>query len=149
MKILLDYLETLVQVYVLQDRTNKLPPRLWDPDLGLENLGVEHLELSYFSSIFASDDPKELYSENTAYLHLVIYGNVEAEIHDGDAVIRTVVSNQAEEADAYSYPMVHSADHKTVISLVAGREYSVRVTSRAVLPQVLVYSGNPLQASKA
>lgn len=141
-KILLDYLETLVQVYVLQDRTNKLPPRLWDPDRGLENLGVGHFELNYFSSIFASDDPKELYSENTAYLHLVIYGNVEAEIHDGDAVIRTVVSNQAEEADAYSYPMVHSADHKTVISLVAGREYSVKVTSRAVLPQVLVYSGN-------
>ena len=142
-----DYLESLVQVYILQDGTKDLPPTLWDPELGLENLAGEHFEYRYLSSLYASEDPEELFSENTAFVRLVIQGDADAEIYDGDTLIRTVIPEEAENAavrgdDVYSYPMVRCAEHKMVISLTADRSYTVRVRSRAALPQVLVYSGN-------
>lgn len=146
-KELTDYLESLVQLYILQDGTKDLPPTLWDPELGFENLAGEHFQFRYLSSLYASEDPEELFSENTAFVHLVIQGNADAEIYDGDALIRTVIPNEAEDAavrgeDAYSYPKVRCEEHKMVISLTADRSYTVRVRSRAALPQVLVYSGN-------
>ena len=133
-------LETLVQVYVLEGKTKDLPPELWDPQFDIENLLSEHYGTRYLAAMYASDDPAELFSENTSYVRLVIYGDVDAEVYDGDTLIRTVVSG--EDQEAYSYPMVRSANHKTVISLAADRSYSVKVKSRAILPQVMVYSGN-------
>ena len=142
-----DYLETLINYHVLQGTTNDLPPHLWDQTLGLQNFFVEHFAFRYLSAMYASDDPEELFSRNTAFIRLVIYGDADAEIYDGDMLIRAVSPDETEDAAgakiyAVTYPRVVCSGKKTAISLSADRSYTVKVKSRSPIPQILAYSGN-------
>ena len=146
LKELVDYIETLLNIYVYQGVTENLPSILWDPDFGIKNLYSEHFPFKYLARIYASDDPAELFSENTAYVRLVIHGNVDAEIYDGDTLVKTVLADGTElvggEEVAFSYPHVMCSKNQKVITLAADQSYTIRVTSKAVLPQTVVYTGN-------
>ncbi len=65
--------------------------------------------------MFTSDDPAALFSDRTAYIRLVVYGNAEAEIADGDRIVKKVA---------------------------ADRPYTVTLTSKSGMPQVISYAGN-------
>ena len=55
----------------------------WDNGLSLqENLAFGHYDKSYRFWLFASDDPKELFTTDPGYLHLSIVGNVDVEVLD-------------------------------------------------------------------
>ena len=55
----------------------------WDNGLSLqENLAFGHYDKSYRFWLFASDDPKEIFTEDPGYLHLSIVGNVDVEVLD-------------------------------------------------------------------
>ncbi|MBQ4512472.1 MAG: hypothetical protein II969_05730 [Anaerolineaceae bacterium] len=55
----------------------------WDNGLSLqENVAFGHYDKSYRFWLFASDDPDELFTEDPAYLHMSIVGNVDVEVLD-------------------------------------------------------------------
>ena len=141
-----DYLASLLSYYVLQDRISELPATRWDPGLGINNLYSEHLPAKYLSRIFASDDPEKLFSDRTGYIRLVIYGNAETQIADGETVVKTVTADGAEwvngKEDPYTYPYVDFSRDKMEISLSADRPYTVTLTSKSGMPQVISYAGN-------
>ena len=141
-----DYLASLLSYYVLQDRISELPPVKWDPKLGINNLYSEHLQTKYICRMFASDDPNEIFSDQTGYVRLVIYGNAEAEIADGDKVLKTVLTDGTQLAgggeDKDAYPYVDTSRDKMEISLAADRNYTVTLTSKSGMPQVISYAGN-------
>ena len=141
-----DYLASLLSYYVLQDRISELPPVKWDPKLGINNLYSEHLQTKYICRMFASDDPNEIFSDQTGYVRLVIYGNAEAEIADGDKVLKTVLTDGKQLAgsgeDKDAYPYVDTSRDKMEISLAADRNYTVTLTSKSGMPQVISYAGN-------
>ena len=141
-----DYLASLLSYYVLQGRITELPAIRWDPNLGINNLYSEHLPPKYISRMFASDDPGKLFSDQTGYIRLVIYGNVEAEIADGDTVIKTVLTDGTQlvngKEDPYAYPYVNYSKEKMEISLATDRIYTVTVTAKGSMPQVISYAGN-------
>ena len=95
--------------------------------------------------MFASDDPAALFSENTDYIRLVIYGIVDAEIMDGDNVLKTVTSDGKELVDGkvepFSFPDVNCLQDKMVITLPADHSIQVKITSRSALPQTITYTG--------
>lgn len=141
-----DYLASLLSYYVLQDRISELPPVKWDPKLGINNLYSEHLQTKYICRMFASDDPNEIFSDQTGYVRLVIYGNAEAEIADGDKVLKTVLTDGTQLAgggeDKDAYPYVDTSRDKMEISLAADRSYTVTLTSKSRMPEVISYAGN-------
>ena len=141
-----DYLTNLLSYYVLQDGTKELPPIRWDQDTGITNLYSEHLPFKYLCRMFASDDPAELFSDRTAYVRLVVYGNADAEIAGGDGVVKTVLADGSQwvngKEDPYAYPDVQCSREKMEISLAADRPYTVTLTSKSRLPQVVSYAGN-------
>jgi uncharacterized SAM-binding protein YcdF (DUF218 family) len=96
--------------------------------------------------MFASDDPNEIFSDQTGYARLVIYGNAEAEIADGDKVLKTVLTDGKQLAgsgeDKDAYPYVDTSRDKMEISLAADRNYTVTLTSKSGMPQVISYAGN-------
>ena len=87
LKTLVEYMSTLVEFYYLRDEIKKLPLDQWNPSFGTLNLFIEHFPAKYMAMMFASDDPGELFSDNTRYIRLVIYGNVDARIMNGDRVL--------------------------------------------------------------
>lgn len=145
LKTLRDYLGTLINVYYLQGRIKEAPHERWDQKLGVANLFNEHLPFKYLASMFSSDDPKELFSGNTSYIRLMIYGDVDAEIADNGNVIKTVLSDGTELVngveDLYSFPDVDCSDTKMVITLPADRSYTITLRSQAELPQTVTYTG--------
>ena len=145
LKAMRDYLETLVNVYYLKGTLNDWPAEMWDPQFGVTNLFHAHFMFEYLAMMFATDDPAELYTENTDYVRLVIYGNVDAEILDGGTVLKTVSADGVElvdgEEDPYSYPDVTCAKEKMVITVPADRSLQIKITSKAALPQTVTYTG--------
>ncbi|MDO5701926.1 MAG: hypothetical protein Q4G47_01040 [Lachnospiraceae bacterium] len=141
-----NYLSELVNIYLLRNTMNELPPRLWNPVYGMENLFTEHVSAKYLAQMYASDDPDKLFSDNTEYVHLVIYGEADAEIYDGDRLIRTVPADGNESPydtdENYTYPNVARKNNRLVIALSAERSYTIKVTSRSYLFHTLSYTGN-------
>ena len=145
LKALRDYLGTLINIYYLQDGIGKLPANQWDPQFGTTNLFNEHFPYEYMSMMYASDDPDELFSENTRYVRLVIYGKAEAQIMSGDRVLKTVRADGTELVDGVeapaSLPDVECSNEKIVITLPADRSFTVSIKSKAFLPQTVTYTG--------
>ena len=145
LKAMRDYVGILINVYYLQDGIGRLPVNQWDPQFGTANLFNEHLPFEYLAMMFASDDPQELFSENTKYVRLVIYGNVDAQILDGDRILKTILADGRELVDGAeapdSLPDVDCANEKIVITLPANRSYTVSIKSRSALPQTVTYTG--------
>ncbi len=140
-----EYLETLVNTYYLKGTLNNLPPDMWDPGFGVANLFHAHLAFEYLAMLYASDDPAELFSDNTEFIRLVIYGIVDAEILDGDNILKTVRSDGTEWVDGeeapYSFPDVICSKEKIVITLPSDRSFQVKVQSKSALPQTITYTG--------
>ena len=145
LKALRDYVGTLINTYYFQDRIGHLPIDKWDPQFDTYNLFNEHFPFEYLSYMYASDDPKQLFSDNAEYIRLVIYGNVDAEILKGDKLIKTIMSDGREFVDGKeavnSLPDVECYDEKMVITLPADHGYSVTIRSKSVLPQTVTYTG--------
>jgi hypothetical protein len=145
LKAMREYLETMINVYYLQDGIGKFARYQWDPQFGTTNLFNEHFPFEYLSMMYASDDPKELFSENTKYLRLVIYGNVEAQIMDGEKLLKTVLKDGTELVDGVeapdSLPDVEYSREKMVITLPADRSYKILIQSKSDLPQTVTYTG--------
>ena len=155
LKAMRDYLGTLLQTYGFRDTLQNLPADRWDPQYGLTNLFNAHFPFEYLALLYASDDPEELYSDNTEYIRLVIYADADITISDEDKVIKEIRADGTElvngEEDPYSFPDADCSREKTVITLPADQSYHVAVTSKAGLPQTisytgLLYSGNTVKA---
>ena len=142
---LVKYLESLIGVYVLQDGISKLPIDKWDPQYGTYNLFNEHFPFDYQALMLSSDDPEELFSNNTKYARIVIYGKVETQIMEGDKVLKTVLKDGKELVDGVedpeSLPHVEYANNKRVITLPADRSFTISIKSKAILPQTITYTG--------
>ena len=145
LKALLDYLETLINVYVLQGDLEDMPEGQWDSDFGIACLFNEHFGSEYLAMLFASDDPAELYTDRMEYIRLVIDGKVEITISDGDKVMKTVTTDGKEivdgKEDPSAFPDVNVLNGKTVITLPADRSLDVTVRSDRWLPQTVTYTG--------
>lgn len=145
LKEMLDYLETLVGYYYLQGGLEKLPDSMWDKKLGVATLFNAHFPFEYLAMVFSTDDPAKLFSENTDYIRLMIYGNVSASISDGTKVIKEVTADGKELVNGveapYSFPDVDCQNDKIVITLPADKSYEVTVTSNWMLPQTVSYTG--------
>lgn len=145
LKAMREYLETLINIYYLQDRIGKFHRTQWDPQFGTTNLFNEHFPFEYLSMMLASDDPEALFSENTKYVRLVIYGNVDAQILEGDRLLKTVLQDGTELVDGVespeSLPDVEYSDEKMVITLPADQSYTILICSKAKLPQTVTYTG--------
>ena len=144
LKALQRYLSSLLGEY-LKGSLADMPPEMWDPQFGIANLFHAHYPFEYLAMMFASDDPAALFSENTDYIRLVIYGIVDAEIVDGDKVLKTVTSDGKELVDGkeepFSFPDVNCLQDKMVITLPADHSIQVKITSRSALPQTITYTG--------
>ena len=144
LKALQRYLSSLLGEF-LKGSLADMPPEMWDPQFGIANLFHAHYPFEYLAMMFASDDPAALFSENTDYIRLVIYGIVDAEIMDGDNVLKTVTSDGKELVDGkeepFSFPDVNCLRDKMVITLPADHSIQVKITSRSALPQTITYTG--------
>lgn len=144
LKALQRYLSSLLGEF-LKGSLADMPPEMWDPQFGIANLFHAHYPFEYLAMMFASDDPAALFSENTDYIRLVIYGIVDAEIMDGDKVLKTVTSDGKELVDGkeepFSFPDVNCLQDKMVITLPADHSIQVKITSRSALPQTITYTG--------
>ena len=145
LKALREYLGTLISIYYLKDGISEMPEDKWDPEMGLYNLFNEHFPFEYQAYLFASDDPSEVFSANTRYVRLVIYGDVDATITDGNNVLKQILSDGTELVDGKkaigSLPYVECSDQKMVITLPADRSFTVKVRSDSAFPQTVVYTG--------
>ena len=145
LKQMLDYLITLIEVQHFRRSDDVLPPGQWDPELGGKNLFHTHMAFEYVSKMFASDDPGELFSDNLDYILLIIYGNADITILDGDDVLKQVLSDGTELVDGaastFSYPNTSWSEGKVTITLPANRSFTVKVESRSSLPQTITYTG--------
>ncbi len=144
LKALQNYLSSLLGEF-LKGQIKNVPPEMWDPQFGIANLFHAHYPFEYLAMMFASDDAARLFSDNTDYIRLVIYGTVDAEIMDGDKVIKTVTSDGKElvngTEEPFSFPDVNASAEKKVISLPADHSFQIKITSKSTLPQTITYTG--------
>ena len=144
LKQLLDYLITLIDVQHFQNRA-ALPPDQWNPDLGSLNLFHAHLATEYVAKMFASDDPGELYSDSLDYIRLMVYGDADITIMDGSTVLKQILADGTELAGGVpapnSFPDARWSEGKTVITLPADRSLTVKIESKAALPQTVTCTG--------
>ena len=142
---MMDYLQTLINIYYLQDGIGQLPPDQWDPQFGIDNLFNDHLPFKYLAMMLASDNPEELFSDRTNYVRLVIYGEVDAEIREGDRLLKTVLADGTELVEGVeapgSPPYVDASEGKIVITLPADRSFTVSICSKSFPPQTVTYTG--------
>lgn len=144
LKALQRYLSSLLGEF-LKGSLASLPPEMWDPQFGIANLFHAHFPFEYLAMMFASDDPAALFSDNTDYIRLVIFGKVDAEIIDGDTVLKTITADGKElvngKEEPFSFPDVSCLQDKMVITLPADRSMQIKITSRSALPQTITYTG--------
>lgn len=142
---LLDYLTTMIATYYMPEAVANQPPSLWDPVLGTVNLFYSHLAPGYLAYLYSSDDTEELYSDNTEYIKLIIYGNVDVSVSDGSTVVKEILSDGTELVDGvpapYSFPDANCYDNKVVITLPSDKSYDVTLTSKSLWPQTISYTG--------
>ena len=145
LKALLDYVQTLINLYYLQGKTDTLPPRLWNQNSGVANLFNAHDPSEYLAILYASDDPLELYSDNTDYIRLMIYGKADVTISNGETILKEILADGTELVngieDPYSFPDADCSKEKVVITLPAGQSLKITVKSTALLPQTITYTG--------
>ena len=145
LKAMRDYLGTLINIYYLRGGLQDFPARQWDPELGTTNLFNAHNPCEYLALLYSSEDPAELYSDASEYIRLVIYGKADVTISDGESLVKEIRADGAELVggveDPYSFPDAEWSKDKVVITLPADRRMTVRVTSTALLPQTISYTG--------
>ncbi|MBR3401048.1 MAG: hypothetical protein IKG67_02285 [Parasporobacterium sp.] len=145
LKAMRDYLGTLIQTYVFRQTLKKLPPDRWDSSFGVFNLFNAHFPFEYLAMMYASDDPEELFSDNTEFMRLVIYADADISISRDGKVIKEILSDGTElvdgKVDPYSFPDADCSPEKVVITLPTDQSYIVTVTSKAGLPQTISYTG--------
>ena len=91
---LLDYLEQLVNQYVLQGNRDQIRAGMWNPDFNItQNLTVEHDPDRYVAWMFLSDDPKEIFGQNTNFRQFTVKGKVRLHFYDGNGYVGTVEPN--------------------------------------------------------
>ena len=145
LKAMLDYLETLIGIYYLQGGLDKLPANQWNPEFGVATLFNGHFPFEYLAMMFASDNPEALFSDRTEYIRLMVFGNVDVTVSDGDVVLKEILADGTElvdgKPDPDSFPDVDWSDEKVVITLPSDKSYTVTVKSTSLLPQDVSYTG--------
>ena len=139
LKAMLDYLGSIIGVYYLQDGISKLPEDQWTQEYGTLNLFNDHFPTEYLSLLFASDNLEDVFSPNTRYERIIIYGKVDATIYD-------------ESTGAEVLPYMEKTSDKVVITLPADRRFRIEIKSKAWLPQTvsytaLLFSGDTMKAT--
>jgi len=145
LKAMRDYLGTLLEVYVLQESLKDLPPERWDPEGGMMNLFNAHSPFEYLGLMYASDDPADIFSDNTEYIRLVIYADADITISNEKGVIKEILADGTELVngveDPYSLPDADWHKEKVVITLPSDQSCLVSVKSTSGLPQTISYTG--------
>ncbi len=145
LRAMLDYLETLLNVYLLHGGLEAKPMDQWNPRFGLGNLYNEHFASEYLAMLYAADDPAQLYSDRMEFIRLVIDGNVDITISEGETVLKTIRADGTQtvpgKETASGFPDAAVYQGKTVITLPADRSFDVTVTSNRWLPQTVTYTG--------
>ncbi len=90
---LTEYLQSLANSYILRGNKEQKKSGAWDVELGMTNLFNEHLPYKYIARLFAYDDPDRVFSENTTYMQLAVYGTVNLQIICGGKLVETVKSD--------------------------------------------------------
>ncbi len=79
----LDYLNQLLYKWILAKRDPENLDLYWEFDNRvIENLACNHMDGTYRSWLFSSDDPESLLSRESKYAHVVIRGDVDVEVYD-------------------------------------------------------------------
>ena len=140
-----EYLNTLVDVYYIEGGLKSLPPDRWDPSFGTANLFNGHFAFEYLAMLYASDDPEELFSDYMEYVRIIVYGNTDISISDGNDVIKEILSDGTELVngveDPYSFPDAEWSEGKVMITLPADQSYEITIRSMSDLPQTISYTG--------
>ena len=88
---LLDYVQQLVNIYLLQGNAGQIAAGAWDTRMDLvHNLTAEHDPNRYISWLFSSDDPEDIFSEGTTYQMLFINGEMDIDIYDEEGYVQTI-----------------------------------------------------------
>lgn len=90
---MIEFLQQMANSYVLSGNKEQKSTGAWDTELGMVNLFNEHLPYKYIARLFASDDPNEIYSENTAYTRLAIYGVADIQILKDGMLVESVTAD--------------------------------------------------------
>ena len=139
---LIEYVQTLANQYVLQGNTEQVSLGAWDSSLGMVNLFNEHLPYKYIARLFASEDPNEIFSENTAYTRLSISGKVSVQITNENGLVETIEKDGTVRdfypEDYYECPDVSWSEDMVIITLPCDADWMVYVSSETV--QMIGYS---------
>jgi len=127
LKALREYLGTMIEVYVLQNGISNLPEEKWNPEIGILNLFNAHLPAEYLALMFASDNPSDIFTDNTKYVRIVVYGDVDLTVRDNN--------------NAVYMPYTDKYDDKVIVTLPSDKNYKIIVTSKAKLIQTVSYTG--------
>lgn len=136
----------------------------WDRNITLlENVAFGHLEKTYRSWLFSSDDPSKIFTEDPKYFHCIILGDVDVEIYDerGDLIEEFDRNGEFEfDTGITRWPDFHGDlsdvliyaerfDNRTMIELPADQKYTVYLYSHKdqdVLVSNVEFSAEKLMA---
>jgi len=91
---LLDYVEQLANQYVLQGNREQIKAGMWNPDFNItQNLTIEHDPDRYVAWMFLSDDPQEIFGQNTSFRQFTVKGKVRLHFYDENGYVGTVEPN--------------------------------------------------------
>lgn len=151
---LTDYLQRLANSYILKGNKEQKKTGAWDVELGTTNLFNEHLPYKYIARLFAYDDPEQVFSENTTYMQLSIYGSVNLQIiRDGKLV--EIVKNDGTIQNFYSdkyYNMpdvrfgkgTKSSQQQFILTLPGDSDWDIYASADTI--QGIVYVGSTMSA---
>ena len=90
---LIDYVQQLINEYVFKGNTEQKEAGMWDASLNVtQNLTNEHDPDKYIAWMFYSDDPEQVFGQNTEFRQFTIKGPVDVLIYDEDGYIETLQS---------------------------------------------------------
>ena len=156
---MIDFLQQMANTYVLSGNKEQKSTGAWDTELGMFNLFNEHLPYKYIARLFASDDPNEIYSENTAYTRLAIYADVDIQIiKDGllvenvtsDGIVRDFYSDKY-----YDMPDVrfsksgYDKSNKYILTLPADSEWDIYISGDRIQSLGYINSAMSAETTKA
>ena len=158
-KEMVDFLQQLANTYVLTGNKDQNSTGAWDTELGMVNLFNEHLPYKYIARLFASDDPNEIYSENTEYTRLTIYGKVDIQILNDGILVESVESDGTIRdfyADKYyKMPDVrfsntsYESTNMYVLTLPADTEWDIYVSGDSIQSLGYINSAMSAETTKA
>ena len=138
---LLDYLEQLANQYVLKGNREQIRAGMWNPNFNItQNLTIEHDPDRYVAWMFLSDDPEEIFGQNTNFREFTIKGKVRLHFYDKNGYMGTVEpdgrityddpDNGPVNESAYMPAFyIHSGNNQINIDIPCDKEYVISIES--------------------